>query len=125
MITTAQMYWLTRLDTINDVCFIAILICVIVFSFVSFVGFMIAYSMCREDKFIAWLKRSLKFVLFILAFCSIVCSFVPTTKEMAAIIILPKIANSEKVQQAGNKLYDLAVEWMDALKPKTNNGKDN
>jgi hypothetical protein len=36
---------------------------------------------------------------------------------MAAIIIVPKIANSEKVQTAGNKLYELALEWMEALRP--------
>jgi hypothetical protein len=31
---------------------------------------------------------------------------------------VPKIVNSEKLQTAGNKLYELAVEWMDELRPK-------
>jgi len=44
--------------------------------------------------------------------------FVPTTKQMAAIIVVPKIVNNEKVQNVGNKIYDLAVEWMDELHPK-------
>lgn len=44
--------------------------------------------------------------------------FVPTTKQMAAIIVVPKIVNSERVQGAGEKLYDLAAEWMDELHPK-------
>lgn len=45
------------------------------------------------------------------------CAFIPSTKEMAAIIVLPKIVNNEKVQDAGNKLFDLAVEWLEDLKP--------
>ena len=48
----------------------------------------------------------------------LVVTFVPSTKQMAAIIVLPKLANSEKIQTVGNRLYDLAVEWMDELKPK-------
>jgi hypothetical protein len=46
-----------------------------------------------------------------------VATFIPSTKQMAAIMIAPKIANSEKVQTIGNKVYDLAVEWMEELKP--------
>ena len=43
---------------------------------------------------------------------------------MAAIIIVPRIVNSEKVQTVGNRLYDLAVEWMDELKPRKNGAKE-
>ena len=46
------------------------------------------------------------------------CVFLPSTKQMAAIMIVPKIVNNEKVQTIGNKIYDLAVEWMDELAPK-------
>jgi hypothetical protein len=41
---------------------------------------------------------------------------------MAAILIIPKIANSEKVEKIGNGLYDLAVEWMNELKPAKKEG---
>ncbi len=44
-------------------------------------------------------------------------TFIPSTKQMAAIMIVPKIVNNEKVQTIGNKVYDLAVEWMEELKP--------
>jgi len=46
-----------------------------------------------------------------------VVTFIPTTKQMAAIMIVPRLANSERVQNIGNKVYDLAVEWMEELKP--------
>jgi hypothetical protein len=36
--------------------------------------------------------------------------------------VVPKIVNSEKLQTAGNKLYELAVEWMEQLKPKVPGG---
>lgn len=38
--------------------------------------------------------------------------------------MVPKIANNEKVQAAGNKLYDLAVEWMDELRPRKKAGDE-
>ena len=56
-------------------------------------------------------------MLFLAVVIKLTTAFVPSTKQMAAIIVVPKIANSEKVQTVGNKLYDLAVEWMDELKP--------
>ena len=56
-------------------------------------------------------------MLFLAVVIQLTTAFVPSTKQMAAIIVVPKIANSEKVQTVGNKLYDLAVEWMDELKP--------
>jgi hypothetical protein len=46
-----------------------------------------------------------------------VMTFIPSSKQMAAVMVVPKIANSEKVQTIGNKVYDLAVEWMEELKP--------
>ena len=45
-------------------------------------------------------------------------TFTPSTKQMAAIVVVPKIVNSEKVQDVGEKLYGLAVEWMDELHPR-------
>ena len=44
--------------------------------------------------------------------------FVPTTKEMCAIKLVPMIANDEQVQELPNKVVDLANEWLDELKPK-------
>ena len=41
----------------------------------------------------------------------------PSTKEMATIIIVPKIINNEEIQKIPNKMIDLANEWLDELKP--------
>ena len=51
-------------------------------------------------------------------------SFVPSTKQMAAIIIIPKIANSEIVAEMGDatkELIGLARDWMRTLAPAQDN----
>jgi len=41
----------------------------------------------------------------------------PSTKEMSAIIIVPKIVNNEEIQKIPNKIIGIANEWLDELKP--------
>jgi len=45
-------------------------------------------------------------------------AILPTTKQAAAIIVLPKIINNAKVQELPDKLLGLAEAWMEELKPK-------
>lgn len=111
MITTAQMYWLTRLDCFCGLAFVVAIVSVLLPIFVS-----LAVTHDEASAASAFF-RTLKWTALPLVISLCVLMFVPTTKEMAAILIVPRIANSEKVQQAGNKLYELAVEWMDELKP--------
>ena len=123
MITTAQMYWLTRLDSICVAAFVVAFVPTIIFfiwAFFKLVDFQtgLEFGLTENEKIEA-LQR-VKFSIIWFVFCMVLwlpLCFIPSSREMAAIIVVPKIANSEKVQQAGNKLYDLAVEWMDALKP--------
>ena len=44
--------------------------------------------------------------------------FLPTTKQMAVIIVAPKIVNNEAIQTIPGKLVDLSNAWLDELKPK-------
>ena len=127
--TSMQMYWITRLDGIVTLlAVLASFLCVL--SVIMFVNGRSERSAVKEwswdtDKSIAarhefgrkLCKASLvTFPASILLYILLV--MIPTTKQMAAILVIPRIANSEKVQQVGNKLYDLAVQWMDELKPK-------
>jgi hypothetical protein len=132
MITTSQMYWITRLDGI-----VTLLALLASFLFVMGV-IMLVYGRneCFAVKIWSWdtdksiadrhkFGRKLYKAGLMMApvgiLLYILLVMVPTTKQMAAIFIVPRIANSEKVQQAGNRLYDLAVDWMDELKPNKNN----
>ena len=108
MITPMQMYWLVTLDNIVD------MFCV--FTVLSIVAAIMGMCYVGEtgNSSAKWIPI-MSIVVATLSFVGAV--FIPSTKQMAAIIVVPKIVNNEKMQMAGNKLYDLAVEWMDELKP--------
>lgn len=120
MITSTQLYWITRLNSI------AVLLHIVGFiSVAAIIATVAGVSIDDAD----WKGKITKKVrnaaikkvhnaaipCFLLSVVGLV--FIPTTKEMAAMLVIPQIANSEKVQAVGGKLYDLAVEWMDELKP--------
>lgn len=113
MITTTQMYWLVTMDGI---------VCVSVLIAVALgVAAFLALAMTFDDDFPKWIPPAVALAAVTFA---LVAAFVPTTRQMAAILVVPKIANSEKVQTVGNKLYDLAVEWMDELRPRGKAGDE-
>ena len=135
MITPWQMYWLLKLDSIN-------VLLVIVASSLFIIGttFTVVGAFLRDEKRIySWdtaenieakhatgrrLHRCvLRVICPVLVLILLMDCFLPTTKEMAAMLVIPRIANNEKVQDCGNRIYDLAVEWMDALKPQSKSDK--
>lgn len=107
MITTTQMYWIVILDNI--------VVAAVILSILLMIGTVAAFGFaCSvEDHWWFPITSTMMLMTFIA-----VATFVPSTKMMAAILVVPKLANSEKVQTVGNKLYELAVEWMDELRPK-------
>lgn len=60
----------------------------------------------------------LKKYLLILVALGFGISLVPSSQELAAVHILPKIANQQEVQNLPPELVTLAVEWLKELKPK-------
>lgn len=106
MITTMQMYWLVTLDSIV----IVSVACIAVGLLASVAS--IGVALDTDDHW--WLP---KFTIALTVLSSLTATFVPSTKQAAAIIIVPKIVNNEKVQMVGNQLYDLAVEWARELRP--------
>lgn len=107
MITTMQMYWLVILDNIALVS--------VVLTFVGSISFLFTAVGVAAGELPRWTAK-LSACVGLVALTTLM--FVPSTKQMAAIIVVPKLANSEKVQTVGNQLYDLAVEWMEELRPK-------
>ena len=106
MITTAQMYWIVILDNIMAAGIILLVIGTIGATFAA-----IGHA-CND-----WAQwPSILFLCMALSGLTTL-TFVPSTRQAAAIIVVPKLVNSEKVQTVGNHLYELAVEWMDELKP--------
>ena len=108
-ITTMQMYWLVMLDNLIG-CLVAI---VILCGLYFILGVPALGALGKEEMFLSIAKK----ISVVMAASILVIAFTPSTKQMAAILIVPRLVNSEKVQTIGNKVYDLAVEWMEELKP--------
>ena len=112
-----QMYWITRLDALQGDGVVVI----IIFSFfLGITAFIIAtvakYAGNDEDaiKIAQVTSRCSKILLSIGFSLILLLAFVPSTKEMAAIIIVPKIVNNEKIQELPENLLELSNEWIKA-----------
>lgn len=113
--TTTLMYWLVILD--NFSCLFGTLIALAIGWIIMNTVRCINASIENEPPPLhAWshIFRGLGFIGVVAA----IATFVPSTKQMAAIIVVPKIVNNEAVQAAGNELYTLALDWMKELRPK-------
>ena len=139
IITGWQIYWLTRCDEIKELLVpqegIAVLMA---FSTLALIASSIAANLLQGAKkgTDLWMfctggsivKKIVKPVFIAaLAFIllgSSVSALIPTTKEMAAIVVIPKVPNSQPVQAIGQGIVDLAKDWMIELAPKKVKGSD-
>ena len=114
MITQSLIYWITRLDPLNRVGGVMAGLGIIL-------GLFLFAPLCDDigEEAIAKVKRAQKWLLTIGIIGILICTFVPTKKEAAAIIVIPRIANSEMVEQIGDGVKTLAVEWLEELRPKS------
>ena len=115
MITPIQMYLLLKLDDI-----LAISLVIFVLTFVGFMVCLVGATIYKGEKYFECEYNKLKtgrniLFLFVLFFGSIVM-FLPSTKQMAAIYVVPAIANNEKVQNIGNKTLDISNQLLDLTK---------
>lgn len=141
MITPAQVYLLTRLDAFKDmitgcpmklllVSWIVSIIVVIVLSCIYLFagnGHYDIFEGKSDEEFAAvketirkWRNRTLGFMLVCLTLMpamSAVNALVPTSKEMAAIVVVPKIANSQPLNDIAASVVELANTWLKELKP--------
>ena len=135
--TTTMMYWITRLDGIRDLLhgldmFTSIL--TISGLVASCVTAIICMAMCSESCSISEIVEDseYKFVRNIRNYTAKVtfCVFVPinilfstayvltpSMKEYCAIKVVPAIVNNEKIQEFGDELYKLGVDWLKELRP--------
>ncbi len=97
------MYMLTRLDPL---CMFFAIACIV--SSICVIGSVVLAGPDRWKEF----RRAIKYSVIALVISTCGTILVPSTKEMAAIIIVPKIANSTAVQKDVPELYGLGVEWL-------------
>lgn len=116
-ITTSMIYWLTRLDYIREF----FVVVSIVFGVASVI-MLFAYISDKAERSSLGLAPSVSGKLTawvsVVALAAAVCSLlVPSTQEAAAMIVAPRLANSETVRGLGSDLVDLAHAWMKELRP--------
>jgi hypothetical protein len=116
MITSWDIYWITRLDGIGEM-----LAGIAAIGFMVMVCTAIFYAFwiddkCREERGPHWKRyRMALATLFCVSFMGVSLRIMtPTTKEFAAIYLLPKIANNEQVQKVPENLLKLLNTKMEA-----------
>jgi len=128
MITSWDIYWITRLDSASFV-----LAAVFIISIIAIVVLLIARA-CLAEPYYAWEKKfnaewltPLKITLAMAMLSGFISLFIPTTKEFAAIYLIPKIANNEQVQKIpdnATRLLNAKLEqWIDDITKKKENKK--
>jgi uncharacterized membrane protein len=111
IMTEMSLYWLTRFDGL-----------IVFFSSLAFLVVTISAIRC----ICIFVNDGGHTILDILLYVSgplliFICAMTPTTKEMAAIIIIPKIYNAttsnEEFKKLPNNILNLANEYIEELKP--------
>jgi hypothetical protein len=108
------LYLITRLDTVKTCSVIGTLL---LLATLAVLGLFCLDKKDKHSEVGTGTKRLVKQVAAGFAICLMGAVLVPTTKEMAAILILPKIANNETVQDLGMDLVDLSKAWLKELHP--------
>lgn len=122
-ITPATMYWFTRLDRITAACDITLLLggLALLFLTIAYYGTGSNAEDMYEHKVI---KGILKWFVPVWLFCLIGALFIPNSKQMAMIYVVPQITESQAVKQDIPELYDLGVnalkDWLKQTKGDNN-----
>ncbi len=115
--TMMQLYWMTRLDSICAFFVAVSIIITIIFVIISSV--ITAISVEEGNEHVPKiLKQVWPKLLLCLIFSALMNIFIPTTKEMAFIYVIPKIANSELAQKMGADFVQIEALATDYIKNK-------
>lgn len=124
VVTPCQMYWLTRCDSLCGllkglVIFGALLFAILaIFLIGAWVASVEEPNNSRAREGVRKLCIGLEAAFAFTIACATCYALLPTTKEMAAIIVVPRVANSQTVGDLAGGVVTLAREWMQELRPK-------
>jgi len=115
MIDESTMYWITRLDHIGSVLTGLAIASGIVGSIMTIIACS-AHCMAANDEDCKATAKMSKTVSWITMPLFVVCLFsgalVPTTKEYAAIKLIPAVVNNPNVQAEAKEVYGLMKDWL-------------
>jgi len=119
-ITPAAMYWITRLDSVAG------LMCFVLFACALGAGITAIQWGTNEpideeqEPYKKWFKRET--ITAIIA--ALILTFVPSSKEMAMIYVVPHITESQVIKQDIPEVYDLGVKALKDWLKKENKGAE-
>lgn len=112
MITEEMLYWIFRLDAIKGFCFVVLLVGGLATVLLTAHLIIDKNYIDFSDYFYKRLLIFVKSMYVIIGIAILTLIFLPSTKEMAAIKLIPVIYNSDFVQKElpkeGKELYDIA-----------------
>lgn len=112
MITEEMLYWIFRLDAIKGFCSVVLLVGGLATVLLTAHLIIDKNYIDFSDYFYKRLLIFVKSMYVIIGIAILTLIFLPSTKEMAAIKLIPVIYNSDFVQKElpkeGKELYDLA-----------------
>jgi hypothetical protein len=117
MISESDIYWLTRMDGLVS---LAYALTILFASSACF--FFYAALLMGEDRF-PWMVKTGLVSVFLAFVFGIGGVFIPSTKELAAIKVIPMIVNNKELKGLGEDVVVLAREWITELKPKKSDVK--
>lgn len=111
MITPMQIYWILKLDAIH-----------MTSGFMFFTGLLLMLVcglgvLMFSDEYSSKTAKSFRNIITwigvpLVVIGGLVNVFIPTTKQMVAIHVVPAIANNERVQNIGNKTLDISEDLL-------------
>ena len=116
--TAWEIYWLLKLDDIHAMLGILIVAGGLT-SIAMGVWWLFVHDECmgESDKRAKRASTSvLKIAIPALIVSFLVGTFLPTTKQMAAVLVVPTVVNNERVQQLPEKVLELVEKKLDELK---------
>jgi len=120
-----QLYFILKLNAISNVfivlCFLSAIFCIVT---------LFIWGILSETKdgkvTLMFIKRHFKWIIPCCFVCGLISQLIPTTKEMAAIIVIPKVinaaSNNKQLNDLPGDIISLTTSWIKELRPENIKG---
>lgn len=121
-ITPLTVYLISRLTPLYEIAVTATFVAAVVSGLALLMLFVTTVESCWKDDVPAAIRRFIRWPAAIALVSLVVSALTPTTKDAAAMIVLPRIANSQSVQELGDTVVELAKAWCEDIKSRGGRG---
>jgi len=115
-ISHSLIYWISRLDPIISLAVFFGVVSGIVVFFATLFGMLECSGFYKDDPRTPKTIKTIKLALAAFAVSNVIAVFTPTTKQMAAIIVIPAIANSKELSTLSGDAGDIYRMGVDSIK---------